>query len=84
MIMGKLMAAILIMISVNSYSMRCGNHVVDSGESDYQLRNDCGTPDDTYSDYHGDTVVRTYKLDDGSVWSVRSINGTIDSVDMSR
>jgi hypothetical protein len=63
----------------DSWAMRCGNNVIDMGDSLYTVLQDCGTPVANY----GDTLV--YRQSDGMVYTIHfSNNRTVDNITANR
>lgn len=78
--MKTILAAALIMVSFNSFSMRCGTHLINEGDTVARMEALCGTPDT-----RGLNMEYINKDGDGMSYFIHAdTNGVIDSITFSR
>lgn len=84
-ILTRFILVLVVVLGVShAYAMRCGNDIINTGDSTQTLIQKCGQPQFKVEDFFKDRAQYMYYMNDGSVYTVVTLKNIITDIDMDR
>lgn len=76
----------LLVVSFQSFALRCNGKIIMSGDSEFKVRNQCGSPEYVYTNRSttGDYRKNVFYRKNGATYNIEIRNGVVHNITMER